>query len=115
VQQVLAETVPAREGDRTRKISKAKAIALRLVNNSVQGDTKYIIAFLQMMRAAGLIGEDERLATPTLGAHERADRQAILDAYVARQTQAKASSATSPILAPPELLDDTAPDEADER
>ena len=37
-----------------------------------------------------------------------ADRQAILDAYVARRTQEKASSAPSPVLAPPELLDDDA-------
>ena len=35
------------------------------------------------------------------------ERQAILDAYVARQTQ-KASSAPSPLLAPSELLDDDA-------
>ena len=44
-----------------------------------------------------------------------ADRQAILDAYVARQTDRKASSAPSPVLAPPELLDDDTPDEADEK
>ena len=44
-----------------------------------------------------------------------ADRQAILDAYVARQMQGNASSAPSPVLAPPELLDDDAPDEADEK
>lgn len=40
-----------------------------------------------------------------------ADRQAILDAYVERQTQGKNSSASSPAIAPPELLDDDAPDE----
>ena len=42
-----------------------------------------------------------------------ADHQAILDAYVERRMQEKASSASSPVLAPPELLDDTR-DEADE-
>jgi hypothetical protein len=41
------------------------------------------------------------------------DRQAILDAYVARQTHQKVSSASSPVLAPPELLDDDTPEEAD--
>jgi hypothetical protein len=41
------------------------------------------------------------------------DRQAILDAYVARQTRGKVSSAPAPVLAPPELLNDDAPDEAD--
>jgi Family of unknown function (DUF5681) len=43
------------------------------------------------------------------------DRQAILDAYVARRTDRKVSAAPSPIFAPPELLDDDAPDEADEK
>ena len=38
------------------------------------------------------------------------DRQAILDAYVARQTDQNAPSA--PVLAPPELLDDDIPGEA---
>jgi hypothetical protein len=42
------------------------------------------------------------------------DRQAILDAYVARQTHRKVSAAPSPVFAPPELLDDDTPDEADE-
>jgi hypothetical protein len=40
-------------------------------------------------------------------------RQAILNDYVARRTGPKASSAPSPVLAPPELLDDDAPDEDD--
>jgi hypothetical protein len=44
-----------------------------------------------------------------------ADLQTILDAYVERRTQEKNASAPSPVLAPPELLDDDAPDEADEK
>jgi hypothetical protein len=43
------------------------------------------------------------------------DRQAILDAYVARQTHRKVSAAPSPVFAPPELMDDDTPDEADEK
>jgi hypothetical protein len=43
------------------------------------------------------------------------DRQAILDAYVARQTHRKVSAAPSPVFAPPELLDDDAPDKAEEQ
>jgi hypothetical protein len=39
------------------------------------------------------------------------DRQATLDAYVARQTRENSFSAASPVLAPSELLDE---DEADE-
>jgi hypothetical protein len=43
------------------------------------------------------------------------DHQAILDAYVARQTQHKVLSAASPVLAPPELLDDDTPDDANKK
>jgi Family of unknown function (DUF5681) len=43
-----------------------------------------------------------------------ADHEAILDAYVERRTQEKDLRASSPVLAPSELLDD-APNEADER
>ena len=43
------------------------------------------------------------------------DRQAILDAYVARQTHRAVSAAPSPVFAPPELLGDDTPDEADEK
>jgi hypothetical protein len=43
------------------------------------------------------------------------DGQAILDAYVARQIQQKASSAASPLIAPPELLDDDTSDQAEEK
>ena len=43
------------------------------------------------------------------------DRQAILDAYVARQTHLQVSAAPSPVFAPPELLDDDTPDDADEK
>jgi hypothetical protein len=43
------------------------------------------------------------------------DRQAILDAFVARQTHRNDSAAPSPVFAPPELLDDDTPDEADEK
>jgi Family of unknown function (DUF5681) len=43
------------------------------------------------------------------------DCQAILDAYVARQRDRKVSAAPSPVFAPPELLDDDTPDEADEK
>jgi hypothetical protein len=43
-----------------------------------------------------------------------ADYQAILDAYVERRIQQKDLHASSPVLAPPELLDDE-PDEPDQK
>jgi hypothetical protein len=42
------------------------------------------------------------------------DRQGILDAYVARQTHRTISAAPAPVFAPPELMGDDTPDEADE-
>jgi Family of unknown function (DUF5681) len=44
-----------------------------------------------------------------------ANLQAILDAYVNRRTQEKNSSAPSPVIAPPDLLDDDVSDDAEER
>lgn len=43
-----------------------------------------------------------------------AERQAILDAFVARQTQPTESSAPSPVIAPSELVDDDAPGQDNE-
>lgn len=43
------------------------------------------------------------------------DHQAILTAYVARQMDRQVSTVPSPVFAPPELLDDDVPDEADEQ
>ena len=43
------------------------------------------------------------------------NHQAILDAFVARQSHRTVSAAPSPVFAPPELLDDDTPDEADEK
>ena len=43
------------------------------------------------------------------------NHQAILDAYVARQTERKAFAAPSPVLAPQELLDDDTPNKSDGR
>jgi Family of unknown function (DUF5681) len=57
------------------------------------------------------------LLTPKKASDETfaGDRQAILDAYVARQKDLQASAAPSPVFAPPELLDDDTPDDADEK
>jgi len=56
-------------------------------------------------------------STPTKAFDEilAGNRQTILDAYVARQTHRTISSAPCPVLAPPELLDDDTPDEADKK
>ena len=116
VRQVLEEKIPARAGEKTRKISKAEAVAIRLINSAAQGDPKALTAFLQMMRATGLIGEEDSSITSTETVDGAlADHQAILDSYFKRRTRSAASSASSPVIAPPELLDDDAPDERERR
>ena len=59
----------------------------------------------------------EKFASDLLAGHRKAieealsaDHQAILDAYVARRTQATGPSRSSPVLAPAELLDDDTED-----
>ncbi|MGY3423930.1 hypothetical protein ACVWZW_004405 [Bradyrhizobium sp. F1.13.4] len=49
------------------------------------------------------VGSEFLTKTKVLGEVLTGDRQAILDAYVARQTQPSGSSAPSPVLAPPDL------------
>lgn len=59
------------------------------------------------------LGSEFLAPTKAFGEIPAGDRQAILDAYVARQTHRTVSSAPSPVLAPPELLDDDTPGETD--
>jgi hypothetical protein len=103
----LAERIVISEGGRRRAISKQRAMLKQLMAKALKGDVRAASTILD--RAERLLDARSDAPDETLAA----DRQAILDAYVARQTRPKDSSAPSPVLAPPELLDDDAPDEAD--
>jgi Family of unknown function (DUF5681) len=100
----LAERIPITEGGRKRSVSKQRAMVKQLMAKALKGD----------VRAASIILDcAERLLGARTDAHDEAppaDVQAILDAYVERRTLGKNASASSPVLAPPELLDDDAPD-----
>ncbi len=100
------------EGERERLISRWDAGMQQLSIEFAKGD-RY--ARRDAFWIAERLGSD--FLTPKKAPDETLapDRQAILDAYVARQTERKASAAPSPVLAPAELLDDDAPNKADER
>jgi hypothetical protein len=95
------------QGERQRVITMWQAGMQQLSVQFAKGDRH---ARRDAFWIADRLGSDfltsNNLIEPLVG-----DRQAILDAYVARQTRENSFSAASPVLAPSELLDD---DEADE-
>ena len=110
-ERVFSQKLKVTQGDRQRLITRWVAGLEQLSIQFAKGDRH---ARRDVFYFAERLGVD--LLTPTKASDETlsTDRQAILDAYVERRMQEKASSAASPVLAPPELLDD-APDEADEQ
>ena len=113
LEHALNRKVTLRQGEREQIITKAEAGIEQLVNQFAKGDWH---GRRDLIALASKLGVDLTAGhTKAIEQVLAADRQAILDAYVARQTGPKASSAPSPVLAPPELLDDDAPDEADEK
>jgi hypothetical protein len=59
IREVLNEKVALREGDRTRKVPKAVAVFIRVLNGALHGDQKDTIAYFQFIQRAGLL-QDER-------------------------------------------------------
>jgi predicted DNA-binding antitoxin AbrB/MazE fold protein len=98
----LSKKVKLRQGEKEQIVTKAAAGIEQLVNQFAKGDRH---ARRDLITVADKLGVD-------LGAGERnaieealaANYQTILDAYTARQKDAP--SRFSPVLAPPELLDD---------
>ena len=110
-ERVFSQKLKVTQGDRQRFITRWVAGLEQLSIHFAKGDRH---ARRDVLYFAERLGVD--LLTPTKASDETfsADHQAILDAYVERRIQEKALYASSPVLAPPELLDDT-PDEADEK
>ena len=78
----LQETVTIREGDKTRKLSKARAIIEVTVNNALKSDPKALTAVMQLARSAGLLDEEpDASAAQSMSAED----QAILAAFLERQ------------------------------
>ena len=109
-ERVFSQKLKVMQGDRQRFISRWVAGLEQLSIQFAKGDRH---ARRDVLYFAEKLGVDLLNSTKASDDTLSADHQAILDAYVERRMQEKASSASSPVLAPPELLDDTR-DEADE-
>jgi hypothetical protein len=113
LERALNRRVTLRQGEHERIITKAEAGIEQLVNQFAKGDSH---ARRDLIALAGKLGVDLMAGhTEAIEQVLAADRQAILDAYVARKTGRKDLSAPCPVLAPPELVDDNTPDEIHKR
>ena len=107
LERALSKKIKFRQGEQERIITMATAGIEQLVIQFAKGDRH---ARRDLIALAGKLGVN--LTAGQARAIEQAltaDRQGILDAYVARQISRKDLSAPSPVLAPPELLDDSIP------
>jgi hypothetical protein len=107
-EQALSEKVTVKQGDKEQTLTMVEAGFKQLARQHAQGDRHarrdliYYAKELEIdLLASNRESIEEALAT---------DHQAILDAYVERQTQPTVPSKPSPVLAPPELLDDDTED-----
>ena len=105
------QKVTVTQGERQRLLTMWDAGMQQLAVQFAKGDRH---ARRDVFWIAERLGSESLTSKKGLDGVLAAERQAILDAYVARQTQ-KASSAPSPLLAPSELLDDDAPDQPEEK
>jgi Family of unknown function (DUF5681) len=107
-ERVFSQKLKVTQGDRERFITRWVAGLEQLSIQYAKGDRHARRDVFYFAERLGVDLLNSKSSDDTLSA----DHQAVLDAYVERRMQEKASSASSPVLAPPELLDD-APDEAD--
>jgi hypothetical protein len=108
-ERVFSQKLKVTQGDRQRFITRWVAGLEQLSIQFAKGDRHARRDVLYFAERLGIDLLTSTKASDTLST----DHQAILDAYVERRIQNKASAASSPVLAPPELLDD-APNERDE-
>src|ERR1700731_2430453 len=97
------QTAKVTQGERARFVTMWEAGLQQLSIQFAKGDPH---ARRDTFWIAERLGSE--LLTPKEAFNEilAGERQAILDAYVARQTHRKVSAALSPVFAPPELMDD---------
>jgi hypothetical protein len=104
LEQALNRKVTLRQGGRERSLPMIAAGMEQLATRVAQGDLRAIQFAMELGERVGLnlLTGSEKALTEALGSNAKA----LLDAYVARQSGPKLQSAASPVLAPPELLDD---------
>ena len=108
-ERVFSQKLKVTQGDRQRLISRWVAGLEQLSIQFAKGDRH---ARRDVFYFAEKLGVDLLTSAKSSDDTLSVDHQAILEAYVERRMQEKATSASAPVLAPPELLDD-APDETD--
>ena len=68
----VQETVTIREGDKTRNLSKARAIIQVTLNKGLKGDPKGLAAIVQLARMTGLMDEEpDTAANDNLSAQDQ--------------------------------------------
>jgi hypothetical protein len=108
----LSKKVRMTDGEHERHLTRFETMIEQLTVQAAKGDKYARRDLLLLVEKLGLdLPETSAPTDQTLPA----DREAILDAYVERRTQETNTFASSPVLAPPELLDDDAPDNPKER
>jgi len=103
-EQALSEEVRLKQGNIEHTLTMAEAGIKQLVAQFAKGDRharRDVFAYAEMLGIDLLAGHRKAIEDALI-----ADHQAILDAYVARRTQARVPSTSSPVLAPAALLDD---------
>jgi hypothetical protein len=108
-ERVFSQKLKVTQGDRQRLISRWVAGLEQLSIQFAKGDRH---ARRDVFYFAEKLGVDLLTSAKSSDDTLSVDPEAILEAYVERRMQEKATSASAPVLAPPELLDD-APDETD--
>jgi Family of unknown function (DUF5681) len=103
-EQALSDKVTLKQGDKERILTMAEAGIKQLVAQFAKGDRH---ARRDVFAYAGMLGVDLMASHRQIIEEALAsDHQTILDAYVACQREVTAPSRSSPVFAPPELLDD---------
>jgi hypothetical protein len=106
-EQALSEKVTLRQGEKERTLTMAEAGIKQLVAQFAKGDRharRDVFAYAEML-GIDLMSNHRTAIEEALAS----DHQAILEAYVARQYDKVVQP--SPVLAPPELLDDDPQDQ----
>ena len=109
LERALSTKVKLKQGEKEQIVTKAAAGIEQLVNQFAKGDSharRDLIALADKLGVDLLAGQRSAIQEALAPNH-----QAIIDAYVARRSDVEArSSASSPVIAPPELADDDSED-----
>jgi hypothetical protein len=100
--QALGKKVKLRQGEKEKIVTKAAAGIEQLVNQFAKGDHRARRDLIALAQTLGVDLVPRKIIEEALASNH----QAILDAFIARQNGLNPPSTSSPIIAPPGLLDD---------